>query len=139
MRSVLHGEIKINGHIIMEWRAVRLEGLREGNNEYAYSIGMVDYGTGQEISGELTHRYTDGAHVLVGKIMRIWEHHHGKDLESRGRGGDVQASEERQGDLLRSIRTQLDQSQRVGVSASDVSPSSGDGSEGDSAFCPGAV
>jgi len=73
----LHGELKVNGHIIGDWSAVRKERvptglrLRDVGPKYRYecemSLNLVTR------HGDVYHYFNDGAAVLLKKICRMHE------------------------------------------------------------------
>ncbi len=64
----LHGDISINGHRIAVWDAQRIDGGTEPDNINTYKWRYL-YPSKPIQSGEVTHRYGDGAEKLLLKIM----------------------------------------------------------------------
>jgi hypothetical protein len=73
----LHGELKVNGRVIAEWSARRVNGgiqpddvnlydwfYTENPRSWTKSGGKIWAG------GNLSHRYGDGAHVLAAKVLQ---------------------------------------------------------------------
>lgn len=72
----LHGELKVNGHIIGDWSAVRKEavvqseaGLRHNGPKYRYACAMTL--NGEIMCGEVSHYFNDGAVVLLKKVCQM--------------------------------------------------------------------
>lgn len=129
---MLHGEIKVNDTVIMEWTARRLQFLEErGNGMYEYHVTMRDTQTDEYIDTVIWHKYIDGAAVLVSRIMNRWDAQHG--LRGSSGSGDLSTAIERQDRIRAGEREARSGGWRVSLSDSDVSPSSGDGSESDGA------
>jgi hypothetical protein len=70
---MLHGEIKINDKPIIVWEAVRQEDLKSKDQISNYEVMMRSTEDDDAmIVTNISHRYSDGAAVLVGKIMEAW-------------------------------------------------------------------
>lgn len=64
----LHGRIELNGGAIGYWSATRLTGLTQGTDGiYRYECALVL--DRKMSSGIVEHRYSDGAPVLISKLM----------------------------------------------------------------------
>jgi hypothetical protein len=67
---VLHGEVKINHHVIGTWRAVRQTPIINEYNKYDVTVEYTDiHGYNHKADFVHTHRFTDGALVLTGNLM----------------------------------------------------------------------
>jgi hypothetical protein len=64
----LHGTIEIGDDLIGVYTIGRREAITVDEDEYTYdwTVKIND----QEIHGECLHRYSDGAIVLIGKVMK---------------------------------------------------------------------
>lgn len=70
---MLHGDIRINGDKIGEWEAQCLSDVpfaqrrlqADAVAEYRYEVKL----NRQRIAGQVSHRYGDGAAVLLAKVM----------------------------------------------------------------------
>lgn len=69
---MLHGEIKVNHHVIGEWKAVRTgRETRTGFNEYDCTFKYTDTrGYRFEAQFLLEHRYGDGAACLAVAVQK---------------------------------------------------------------------
>lgn len=68
----LHGEVKINGRVLMQWSAVRKTGTTDPDsvNRYHCSVVAAVGNTGahtQEFT--VQHRYGDGAAALAAAVL----------------------------------------------------------------------
>ena len=67
---MLHGEVKVNHHVIGTWRAVRQTMDQNEYNTYNVTVQYTDMaGYKYKAAFEHTHKFTDGALVLTGNIM----------------------------------------------------------------------
>lgn len=74
---MLHGEVKINGEVIIAWTARRLTPLRDvlqpdlEKHQYECSVLWPDkvFGFDHLAEFELEHKYGDGAEALLAQIM----------------------------------------------------------------------
>lgn len=68
---MLHGEIKVNGSVVAEWSAVRLEHPPRDLNDYKVEVTYCEPGEILPVSakGTVQHHYGDGVLVLTGKVM----------------------------------------------------------------------
>lgn len=72
----LHGSILINGHPIASWSARRLDVLDDEDAYYTYEWEYVEFysqfpGVQKERrTGQIEHRYSDGAAALAGAILQ---------------------------------------------------------------------
>jgi hypothetical protein len=66
---VLSGDIKVNDKVIAHWVARRLDDLKGLDEEHLYKASYQDMSTGNVSVFPLTHVYSDGAAVLLQKIL----------------------------------------------------------------------
>jgi hypothetical protein len=69
---MLHGELKVNGHAIGDWQAIRKEETLPGQHRYNTVLNLyAGQGVGQQrmTVGSVVHTYTDGAAVLASKVL----------------------------------------------------------------------
>lgn len=70
---MLHGEIRVNGHPVAEWRARRVEEMHSTSAPYRYEVSV--FWPPQEgiaegfVEGVIEHVYADGAAALAAKIL----------------------------------------------------------------------
>ncbi len=71
----LHGDIRVNGHAIASWSAMRVDDGPGPLHEYDVEVServMVDhnlYASGPSRTTRLTHHYDDGALGLAAKVL----------------------------------------------------------------------
>jgi hypothetical protein len=73
---MLYGQAYVNGIEIIDWAARRIEDPPQEVNEYEISVRFTDRtGYIHNVEGNLRHTFTDGALVLISKIME-WAAEH---------------------------------------------------------------
>jgi len=69
---MLYGDVFVNDRIVGVWTARRLTRVTDENAEYEYAVSVQLLSRNfeqQSVSGTITHRFSDGALVLIAKIM----------------------------------------------------------------------
>lgn len=66
---MLHGDIKVNQHLIGSWTAVRQQLLESVEQVSDYKCEVHWYAPRENYGFEVHHRYSDGADALVVRIM----------------------------------------------------------------------
>lgn len=68
---MLSGDLKVNDHVIAHWVARRLESLKGYEETHRYKITYQDFNTGNVTMHVVQHLYSDGAAVLLYKLLEV--------------------------------------------------------------------